>query len=232
MQTADFGAFDGAFGVAIQADGKIVAVGSRPDDTHPPGAFALARFNPNGSLDTSFSADGLQTTDFGVGASGTKVAIQGGDKIVAVGRRRRRLRARPLQPQRDAGHELLRRRPADDRLLFGTGDTANDVAIQANGRIVAVGFASGGATGSDFALARYNPDGSLDPSFSGDGRRRTNIGAYRWRERGGAAGRRQDRRGRHGGAGDVRFALARYLGGGPRRRLRERHPSEGGRSGC
>ena len=58
--------------MAIQADGKIVAVGERPDD---PGAFALARFNLNGSLDTSFSGDGLQTTDFGVGASGKR----GGD---------------------------------------------------------------------------------------------------------------------------------------------------------
>ena len=50
------------------------------------------------------------------------------------------------------------------------------MAIQANGKIVAAGIASGGATGDDFALARYNANGSLDTSFSGDGRKRTNFG--------------------------------------------------------
>ena len=105
--------------MAIQADGKIVAVGGARVATS-----RLARYNPNGSLDMSFSGDGLQTTDF----------------------------------------------------LFGAGDAANDVAIQANGRIVAVGVAGGGATGNDFGLARYNSNGSLDTSFSGDGRKRTSFG--------------------------------------------------------
>ncbi len=86
------------------------------------GDFATARYNPNGSLDTSFSGDGMQTTDFG------------GD------------------------------------------DLANDVAIQANGKIVAAGIATGGATGNDFALTRYNANGSLDTSFAGGGRKRTNFG--------------------------------------------------------
>jgi uncharacterized delta-60 repeat protein len=49
--------------IALQPDGRIVAVGT--DDAHPNGDFALARYNPNGSLDTSFSGDGKQTTDFG-----------------------------------------------------------------------------------------------------------------------------------------------------------------------
>jgi uncharacterized delta-60 repeat protein len=141
--------------VAIQGDGKIVAVGQNGD-----GDFALARYIPDGTLDTSFSGDGLQTTDF-----------------------------------------------------LGAGGLANDVAIQANGRIVAVGFTSGGATGSDFALARYNPDGSLDTSFSGDGRKRTNMGGSD-----SANGVALQGDGRivavgNGGAGDGKFALARFLGG-------------------
>jgi uncharacterized delta-60 repeat protein len=218
LQTTDFGDFDGAVGVAIQADDKIVAFGNHPDDTHPPGDFALARYNLNGSLDTSFSGDGLQTTDFGVGASGTEVAIQGDGKIVAVG-------------QNGDGDFALARYIPDGSLdtsfsgdglqttdfLFGSGDLASDVAIQANGRIVAVGFATGGATGSDFALARYNPDGSLDTTFSGDGRKRTSFGtssdgfdvalgvALQGDGRIVAVGT--------GGAGDGRFGLARYLGG-------------------
>ena len=115
-QTTDFGPSDEAFGVAIQGDGKIVAVGS----TGPAGGnFALARYNPNGSLDTSFSGDGKQTTDFGGRRPASGVALQGDGKIVAVGQAAAataRLRARPLQPQRLARPELLRRRQADDRL--------------------------------------------------------------------------------------------------------------------
>jgi uncharacterized delta-60 repeat protein len=103
--------------MTIQADGKIVAVGLTGT------AFVLARYNPNGSLDKSFSVDGKQTTEFG-----------------------------------------------------NFNDTAEDVALQPNGKIVAAG--RGGATGDDFALARYNPNGSLDKSFSGDGKQTTNFGGY------------------------------------------------------
>ncbi len=129
---------DAANGVALQADGKIVAVGGSGGTG---GDFALARYNPNGSLDTSFSGDGKQTTDFG--------GFRRGERGGAPGRRQDR-RGRP-RPRRSA---------------------------------------------HDFALARYNPDGSLDPSFSGDGKQTTDFGARRRRKRGGDPGGRQDRRGR------------------------------------
>ena len=125
--------------MALQANGKIVAVGdaARPSASD----FALARYNPNGSLDTTFSGDGKQTTD------------------------------------------------------FGGVDVANGVALQGDGKIVAVG--QRGGTASDFALARYNPNGSLDTSFSGDGKQTTDFGADpTTARRGGDPGRRQDRRGR------------------------------------
>jgi uncharacterized delta-60 repeat protein len=72
--------------VALQGDGKIVAAGRGAGGGGY--AFALARYNANGVLDTGFSGDGKQTTDFGFpnqsgGASG--VALQGDGKIVAVG---------------------------------------------------------------------------------------------------------------------------------------------------
>ena len=72
-------------------------------------AFALARYNTDGTLDSSFSGDGKQTTSFaGQSDIATGVAIQADGRIVAGGpllRRRRggpRLRARPLQPGRHA----------------------------------------------------------------------------------------------------------------------------------
>ena len=196
-----------ANGVAIQADGKIVAVGEASDG----GDFALARFNPNGSLDTSFSGDGMQATDFGVGDRG-EAGWRSRRRQDRRGRRRRgpRLRACPLQPERVARPSFSGDGKQTTDFLFGGGDSASDVAIQANGRIVAVGVASGGATGQDFALARYNPNGSLDASFSGDGRKRTSFGAF---DIANGVALQGDGRIVAVGDGNGEFALARYLGG-------------------
>ena len=65
--------------MAIQSDGKIVAAGGTPDD------FALARYNPNGSLDSAFDGEGQVVTDFGGIEQGHGVAIQPDNKIVAAG---------------------------------------------------------------------------------------------------------------------------------------------------
>ena len=60
LVTTDFGGQeDGITGIALQSDGKIVAVGSSDGKV-----FALARYNTDGSLDTSFDSDGLVTTGF------------------------------------------------------------------------------------------------------------------------------------------------------------------------
>ena len=75
--------------MVLQGDGKIVAVGGSGAGD---GDFALARYNTNGSLDTSFSGDGKQTTDFGGFGDppsrvdfANAVALQADGKIVAVG---------------------------------------------------------------------------------------------------------------------------------------------------
>ena len=84
---------DVASGVAIQANGKIVVVGGSGDSHGPDLGFALARYNPNGSLDKSFSGDGRQRTGFGPGA------VRRGDRSGDSERRqdrRRRLRSREL----------------------------------------------------------------------------------------------------------------------------------------
>ena len=171
-QTTDFGgSFDGATGVALQGDGKIVAVGFAGERD-----FALARYNANGSLDTSFSGDGKQTTDFrGPGDVANGVALQGDGKIVAVGvaggpTSRSPATTRTARSTR-ASPATASRRPTSS----GTPDAATGVALQGDGKIVAVGHA-GDFPDDDFALARYNPNGSLDTSFSDDGKRRTNFG--------------------------------------------------------
>src|SRR6185436_6743364 len=67
MVTTVFGGDgDVAFGVALQADGKIVVAGNAQHfDVVNTSAFALARYNTDGSLDSDFDADGKVTTNFG-----------------------------------------------------------------------------------------------------------------------------------------------------------------------
>ena len=176
------------------------------------GDFALARYNPNGSLDTSFSGDGKQTTDFG----GSDAGERGG----APGRRQDR---RGRRGGAGGDFALARYNPngsldtsfsGDGKQTtdFGGFDGANGVALQGDGKIVAVGV--GGAS-DDFALARYNPNGSLDTSFSGDGKQTTDFGGSDQ-----ANGVALQGDGKIvavgvglGTDGTNDFALARYLGG-------------------
>ncbi len=81
-----------AMAAAAQSDGDIVAVGvteaESPAFGQEPSDFALARYTPNGQLDTTFGTDGLVTTAIGVSgssASASAVAIQSDGKIVVAG---------------------------------------------------------------------------------------------------------------------------------------------------
>src|SRR5919106_3889534 len=174
--TTDFIFNDAARGVAIQADGKIVAAGvaicdpcAGPTTIHD---FALARYNRDGSLDATFGeGDGKVTTDFFAGADEAfAVAIQADGKIVAGG----------AAAVSGVDFALARYNPDGslDPTFDGDGKVTTDygfgssqiygLAIQTDGRIVAAGY--GASTAQDFFLARYNSNGSLDPSFDGDGK--------------------------------------------------------------
>jgi uncharacterized delta-60 repeat protein len=174
----DFGGSEFGDDIALQADGKIVAVGST---STAGGDFGLARYNPDGSLDPTFDSDGRVVTDFGAGEDAFGVAIQADGKIVAAGETNT-----GFVPSLDFA--LARYNPdgsldppfdGDGRVVtdFGTaGEGAFGVAIQADSRIVAAGL-SNVLSNENFALARYNPNGSLDPTFDGDGRVVTDFGA-------------------------------------------------------
>ena len=125
------------------------------------------------------------------------VALQPDGKIVAVGarRRRRRLRARPLQPERLARHELLRRRQADDRLRrLRRGERGRAPGErQDRRRSAASGRRRPAATSRSPATTRTARSTRASPATAS---RRPTSGAPQRGERGGAPGRRQDRRGR------------------------------------
>ena len=215
-QTASFLTTAEANGVAIQGDGKIVVVGTGVDNINGGSEGAIVRYNPNGTLDTSFSGDGTQTTDFGLGegAQATGVAIQRDGKIVIVGSAGADSNSQDFALARYNPDGTLDTSFSGDGTQttdLGGSDEAAEVALQGDGKIVAVGEAEPGTSGDDFALARYNPDGSLDTSFSGDGKLTTDFGFGADDEANGVAIQ-----------GDGKIVAAGSPAAGPRARLRPR----------
>jgi uncharacterized delta-60 repeat protein len=182
VRTVFSGGISRVYAIAIQDDQKIVAAG-RVVNTSNGYDFALARYNTDGTLDTTFGMNGLVTTDFGAGETVRALAIQMDHKIVAAGYN---------------GDFLLVRYNADGSLdtTFGpdgTGEVTTDfadnfdliqsLAFQTDQKIVAGGatFTDLSGIDSSFALARYVPDGSLDSTFGSGGKVTTDFSSRRGR---------------------------------------------------
>jgi uncharacterized delta-60 repeat protein len=168
---------DGATSVAIQSDGRIVVAGYTFNGSNST-AFALLRYNPDGSLDTSF--DSRYTLPMGSYDFAQSVAIQHDGKIVCVGNTGGPNSSDFLVMRYNTTGSL-------DTSFSGTGrvttpisgnsyDFAASVAIQVDGKIVSAGGARG--TDYDFAVVRYNTDGTLDTSFNGTGKVVTSVGSF------------------------------------------------------
>jgi uncharacterized delta-60 repeat protein len=180
-RTDFFGSYDEATDVIQQTDGKILAVGYA--NTRSTGAdFALVRYNIDGSLDTSFSDDGKVNTDFGSSEFGLGVALQSDGKIVVCGLKVIDNKSNFAVARYNMDGTLDPTFGGDGKVttdFFGEDDRGVSVDIQTDGKIVVVGAADrisqGGGLTSDFAVARYNTDGTLDQTFSQDGKVTTNI---------------------------------------------------------
>lgn len=175
---------DSASAVALQRDGKIVVAGvARATPNTGVDEMALVRYNNDGSLDLSFNGTGKVTMRVGIGSEhASSVALQGDGKIVVVGH------AQITAAFESSAFAVVRFNTDGslDESFNGTGkvttdftsswDMASSVAVQRDGKIVVSGIANTGSPYNDFAVVRYNADGSMDTSFSGDGKVITNIG--------------------------------------------------------
>ena len=203
VNTDFFGDVDLAFGIAIQpSDGKIIAVGfaAKPTGDHYETFFALARYNTNGTIDTTFGSGGKVTTDvLGINInqafnvifvqSAMGVLVQPDDKIVVTGGVIAVVTAPGVIPAPLSNFGLARYNANGtldtnfgaggkiSRDFFGRDDTAFAVALQSDNKIVAAGFATknSGAFDQDFAWLRYNSDGSPDNTFGSGGRITTDF---------------------------------------------------------
>jgi uncharacterized delta-60 repeat protein len=184
--TIDFGAGDdSAAAVASLNGGKILLAGTAAGRTTG-SDFALARLNADGSLDRSFGGgDGKVTTPVGAGRAGDfgrDIALPGDGDVLVAGQ--------TTSGDGDGDFAMVRYNAdgtvdrgfgGGDGIVttgFGSGseDAANALALAAGGKIVLAGGTDAPALTSrptsddNFAVARYNRDGTLDRTFSGDGK--------------------------------------------------------------
>ena len=168
---------DDIYGIALQPDGKVIAVGYANDSWGNAKTWAVVRYNANGSLDTTFNKTG-KVLGFGKGSNSEEaysVAVQADGKIVVAGR----------VADGDGGWDFALARYSTSGTLdatFGTGgkvqtdlgwvheqrsssDSVFDLLIQPDGKIVVAGGTSNGLP----VVARYDAAGKLDLTFSGDG---------------------------------------------------------------
>ena len=206
---------DIVFALGIQSDGKIVVAGQTDvgADTH----FALARYNTDGALDSTFGAGGIVTTDISDYNSARALAIQSDGKIVVAG-----------YTSIGGYNDFTVVRYNTDGSLdstfgiansgialadFGGDDYADALGIQSDGRIVVAGR----SFGNDFAVVRFNDDGTLDTTFGAGGGVITAVGSYA--DRAYALGIQSDGKIVTAGYNEVdgalaEFALVRYTSNG------------------
>jgi len=175
-----FGSFDQANAAALQPDGKIIVVGSASYDSFNRDiGFALTRFNPDGTTDFGFGTGGKQITDFfDAGAKANGIVLQPDGRFVVAG-------TASDSATRPAATDFALARYNPDGTLdstFGIGgetsvpfsdsatEQGNALALTSDDKIIVAGSAFKTlSTPPDFALRRYNSDGSIDTSFGNGG---------------------------------------------------------------
>jgi uncharacterized delta-60 repeat protein len=152
-----------AKGIAIQTDGKIVVAGYAELNTNN-FAFALVRYNTDGSLDTSFDGDGKAVFDLaGNIDEGNALVIQPDGKIVVAGDSRSD-RVYPIVARFNPDGSLDNTFDTDGWATFDPMNNINAVALASDGKILVAGN-----SGIFLSVARLNANGSLDTNFGTSG---------------------------------------------------------------
>jgi uncharacterized delta-60 repeat protein len=201
--------------VIIQPDGKIIAGGVGGDGTP---SFTLARYNTDGSLDTTFDNGGLIQAKPGYVSSIKALALQPDGKIIAAGFAWN-LSTNVFAIARFNPNGILDETFGINGIvttLIGGSCQAQTVALQEDGKIIVGGFTSNDNNlHCAFALARYDTAGTLDSSFNGTG---TIITQLNYSSQIHSIAIQSDGKiiagGYDFGAVNTTFALARYLTNG------------------
>lgn len=170
---------DFSWSCAVQPDGNILVAGRSVAGAVP--AFALMRYLPNGTPDNSFGAGGKVFTPIGgIADRGRVVVVQPDGKILLGG-------TSTIGSSDDFALVRYNANGSIDNTFgangivttsVGTGeDILWDILLQNDGKILASGYGISPVSGYDFAVVRYNTDGSLDQTFGANGIALTPVGA-------------------------------------------------------
>lgn len=170
------GASSSANSMVVQPDGKIILAGEAGN------SLAVARYNTDGSLDASFNGSGHTIIGAATGAGNSSLALQADGKIVigshnftVNGTYRFAISRLNTDGTLDTGFNHTGIRIAD----LGLQANSTSIVIQPDGKILQAGIAyysNGQSNFRDFALVRYNTDGSIDSSFGNNGQQISAFG--------------------------------------------------------
>lgn len=162
-----------AKGVAVDSKGRIVVAGYVLNG--PVGSFAVARFNPDGSLDPSFGNGGRQIVSFSGSALAQAVTVDAQDRVIMVGNTGADFAVVRLNASGnlDTSFNATGKATVSFSPLSGY---ARAVALDANGNIVVAGYVTDFSSDEDFALARLTPSGTLDTTFGSSGTTTLDLG--------------------------------------------------------
>lgn len=162
---------DRANSLAIQNDGKIVVAGFSKSGNN--NDIALVRYNADGSLDDTFDTDGKVVTSLGENNDGANsIAIQEDGKIIIAGNGIvNDINDDFVLVRYNTNGSLDVSLDTDGIVTTEIGastDIANSLVVQNDGKIVLAGSSNNGSN-DDFAVVRFNANGSLDNTFDTDG---------------------------------------------------------------
>jgi uncharacterized delta-60 repeat protein len=169
---------DGAYAVLVQSDGKIIAAGESVNGSYTD--FAVVRYTSTGALDTTFDSDGKTTTAFGAREEvGRGAVLQSDGKIVVAGYASNGTNQDFAVARYNTNGSLDTSFDTDGKQTTALGsndDIGQGVTLQSDGKIILAGQSSNGSN-ADFAVTRYNSDGTLDTTFGTNGKLITPLGS-------------------------------------------------------
>ncbi len=172
--------------IVVQPDGKVIVAGNSLSTGSTGWDFTIIRYNANGSIDTTFGTSGIAKLDFSNRVDLVSgIALQSNGKIVLVG-------STCVQNDNNSCNFAIARLNSNGSLdntfggfrnggkittdFAGLNDEASKVAIQTDGKIVVVGRTLINAGNFNYAIVRYNSNGTLDTGFNGDGKAAFSLG--------------------------------------------------------
>jgi uncharacterized delta-60 repeat protein len=176
--------FDGARAVAELGGGRIAVAGWAHDSGAHGDQFAVVRLRADGAFDTTFDGDGRATYGWDLGGSNDDdaeaIAVQPDGRLLVAGTLAGVDDETAFAVLRLTGSGAVDTSFGANGTGFALGifceagcgplhDEGTGLALQADGKILVAGAATPGTAGAEAGLARLNPDGSFDTTWSGNG---------------------------------------------------------------